>query len=370
MTSHAATLVEFARALRAEGIPLGATTAGDLAAACELVGLASGEDAYHAFRALVVTQRDQIPTFDRVFASFFGQSPPGPAVAVTNSRPRTWSIEPAEPAAEGEAEDDEVTAIGASWTERLRERDFAELEPDEVTAVRTLIAQMMWRPNPVLTRRRRPARDGDRPDLRRTIRRSVTAEGDVLSLATTRRRTRMRPLVLILDVSGSMERYSEMLLYFAHAARGRLGRLEAFVFSTRLTRITRQLDRRDPMEAIRDVSGAVQDWSGGTRIGECLRTFNVDWSRRVTRGGPIVLIVSDGWDRGDPEKLATEMDRLRRSVHRVVWLNPLAGRTGYAPETRGMRAALPYVDDFLAAGTLSHLAGLVELLESLPPRSR
>jgi len=169
-------------------------------------------------------------------------------------------------------------------------------------------------------------------------------------------------------VSGSMERYSEMLLYFAHAARGRLGRLEAFVFSTHLTRITRQLHRRNAAAAIADVAEAVTDWSGGTQIGQAIRTFNVEWSRRVGRGGPVALIVSDGWDRGEPEVLAAEMARLHRSVHRVVWLNPLAGRPGYAPETRGMRAALPHVDDFLPAANLTDLATLVELLESVPAR--
>lgn len=179
---------------------------------------------------------------------------------------------------------------------------------------------------------------------------------------------RRRPLIFLADVSGSMERYSEMLLYFAHAARGRLGRMEAFVFSTHLTRITRELHRREPGAAIREVGEAVTDWSGGTRIGESLRAFNREWSRRVTRGGPVALIVSDGWDRGDPGLLSEEMARLQRSVHRVVWLNPLAGREGYAPETRGMRAALPHVDDFLPAGNLRDLETLVGLLESIPPR--
>jgi hypothetical protein len=185
----------------------------------------------------------------------------------------------------------------------------------------------------------------------------VGPSGDVLSLATTERRARTRPLIFIADVSGSMERYSEMLLYFAHAARSRLGRLESFVFSTRLTRVTRELTRREPSEA---------PPGGGRRRARLVGRhpdrrvppdFNHEWSRRITRGGPIVLIVSDGWDRGEPEVLAAEMGRLQRSVHRVIWLNPLAGRPGYAPETRGMVAALPYVDDFLAAGTFDDLAG-------------
>lgn len=198
----------------------------------------------------------------------------------------------------------------------------------------------------------------------------VGMEGDLLLPRFTERRIRRRPLVFIADVSGSMERYSEMLLYFAHAARGRLGRVEAFVFSTRLTRITRQLERSSPSEAIAGVSEVVEDWSGGTRIGEAIGSFNRKWSRRVGTGGPIAVIVSDGWDRGEPEVLAEEMARLSRSMHRVVWLNPLASRPGFAPETRGMRAAMPYIDDFLAAGRFTDLATVVALLESVPERRR
>jgi uncharacterized protein with von Willebrand factor type A (vWA) domain len=190
-----------------------------------------------------------------------------------------------------------------------------------------------------------------------------------MPLAYTDRKLRRRPLIFIADVSGSMERYSEMLLYFAHAARGRLGKVEAFVFSTHLTRITRQLSRRDPTSAIAEVSAAVDDWSSGTKIGEAIGRFNQEWSRRVTRGGPIVIIVSDGWDRGEPELLNREMSRLRRSVHRIVWLNPLAGRPGFAPETRGMQAALPFIDDFLPAANLTDLTSVIALLESVPARA-
>jgi hypothetical protein len=160
-----------------------------------------------------------------------------------------------------------------------------------------------------------------------------------------------------------------MLLYFAHAARGRLGPSEAFVFSTHLTRITRQLARRDPSTAIAEVSEAVDDWSSGTKIGEAISDFNRRWSRRVTRGGPIVIVVSDGWDRGEPELLAEELSRLRRTVHRIIWLNPLAGRAGYAPETRGMQAALPFIDDFLPSANLNDLRTVIELLESVPARA-
>lgn len=363
-------LVEFGRRLRAEGIPVGATVTQDLVAAVDAVGLGSGADTYHAFRALCVTSREQIPVFDRVFLEVFGRRDPNPGAAFVAERSRNWSIRPAgEGEGEGSAETEEVV-VGASWNERLADRDFAELTASEAAEVRAMIEEMEWRPAIARSRRRRPDSRGSRPDPRRTLSRMIRTEGDLLLPAFTERRTRRRPLVFIADVSGSMERYTEMLLYFAHAARGRLGRMDAFVFSTRLTRITRQIQRRSPTEAIAEVAASVQDWSGGTRIGEALQQFNRNWARRVTAGGPIVVIVSDGWDRGDPDLLAGEMARLSRSVHRIVWLNPLAYRPGYAPETRGMRAALPYVDDFLPAGRLRDLASVVELLESVPPRRR
>lgn len=378
MTSSMA-LVRFVRALRSEGIRVGPTLAVDLLRASELVGLANPQDSYFAFRCLSVTSYDQIPTFNQVFASFFSQNS-GTGIAISSpTKTRTWTIQASPDAGVDSVEeqgDDGGDAsaptgyTGASGFERLASRDFAALTAAEVAIVRGLIAGMVWNPARHPSRRRRPSRSGNQPDLRQTLRQAVGPHGDLIPLATTEPRIKQRPLLFIADVSGSMERYSEMLLYFAHAARGRLGRLEAFVFSTRLTRITRDLSRRDSTSAITAVAETVTDWSGGTKIGEALATFNQDWSRRVTRGGPIVMIVSDGWDRGEPELLRAEMARLRRSVHRVVWLNPLAGRTGYSPETRGMLAALPYVDDFLPSANLSDLAKLVNLLESIPARRR
>lgn len=365
-------LVEFGRRLREEGIGVAPTVTADLVAAADAVGLASAEDTYHAFKSVCVTSVEEIPTFDRVFYLVFGNEPPDSRLAMVSDRPRTWSIDASRTdgvVGDGEpAEEEDVT--GASSVERLAHKDFADLTPDEEAQVRALIDAMEWRPAAARSRRRRPHRAGDRPDPRKTLARMVGTEGDMLLPAYTRRRERRRPLIFIADISGSMERYSEMLLYFAHAAGAALGRLEAFVFSTRLTRITRALRRRRPAEAIAEVAEAVHDWSGGTQIGEAIGQFNREWSRRVATGGPIVVIVSDGWDRGEPDALAREMARLARSVHRVVWLNPLASRPGFAPETRGMQAALPHVDDFLAAGRFSDLASVVGLLESVPERRR
>lgn len=360
-------LVGFSRRLREEGIPVGPLHTGTLVDALGTVGAGQPDDVYWAFRSASITARDQVPIFDRVFMEIFGGLPAEPPLTVVMAIPRTWAISLPEEPGEGGSDpaDDMSSATGASLVERLADRDFSELTALEEAQVRSLIAQMVWKPAEAKSRRRVAAKAGDRPDLRRTLRHTIGWEGDLMKIATTRRATRRRPLIFIADVSGSMERYSEMLLYFAHSAQDRLGRLEAFVFSTRLTRITRELDRRRPSEAIGRVSQAVHDWSGGTRIGESLRTFNRDWSRRVVRGGPIALIVSDGWDRGDPDLLAAEMAHLHRIMHRVIWLNPLAGRQGYAPETRGMVAALPHIDDLLAAGTLRDLKTLVGLLEDL-----
>lgn len=359
-------LVSFTHRLREDGIPVAAGIAGQMVEALSTVGMASGEDAYFAMRSLACSSFDHLRVFDRAFVNFFGDRVRSVVTSV-GPRNRDWTIKPQD-AGEGDAisEETATSAAGASAIERLSQRDFAKLTPAESAEIKALIAKMIWSPSLVASRRRRAAFDGDRPDLRRTLRGSIGPESDLLRLEYTTRRIRRRPLIFIADVSGSMERYAEMLLYFAHAARGRLGRLEAFVFSTHLTRITRQLSRRDPGTAITEVSEAVTDWSTGTKIGDSIGTFNREWSRRVCRGGPIVLIISDGWERGDPEVLSREMARLRRSVHRVIWLNPISGRANYVPATRGMRAVLPYVDDFLPAANLSDLTTVITLLESVP----
>ena len=359
-------LVSFTHKLREEGIPVAAGIGGQMVDALSTVGMASGEDAYFAMRSLACSSFDHLQVFDRVFVGFFGDRMRSVVTSI-GLRNRDWTIKP-ENAGEGDVVKGETASstAGASAIERLSQRDFAKLTAAESAEIKALIAKMVWSPALVASRRRRASANGDRPDLRRTLRGSIGPEADLLRLEYTTRRIRRRPLIFIADVSGSMERYAEMLLYFAHAARGRLGRLEAFVFSTHLTRITRQLSRRDPGAAITEVSEAVSDWSTGTKIGDSIGTFNREWSRRVCRGGPIVLIISDGWERGDPEVLSREMARLRRSVHRVIWLNPISGRANYVPATRGMKAVLPYVDDFLPAANLSDLTTVITLLESIP----
>lgn len=362
-------LTGFTRELRSEGLPVAPAVTGDLLAVLEIVDPSRAEDVYWGFRSVVVRELSHVPIFDAVFVRFFGRDMGASFSVSVPAPPRLWRIQSDDEGGEGDGDAADVpTTTGASLVERLAGRDFSELTDEEESTVRTMIADMVWAPGIATSRRRRAARSGDLPDMRRTMRSSVGLEADMMRIAQTRKRIRKRPVIFIADVSGSMERYSEMLLYFAHAARGRLGRLEAFVFSTRLTRITRELERRSPSEAISRVSEAVHDWSGGTRIGDAIHVFNRDWSRRIGRGGPIVIVISDGWDRGDPEVLAMEMGRLHRSVHMVVWVNPLAGREGYSPETQGMRAALPHVDHFLAGGNFNDLKTLVGLLESVPAR--
>lgn len=373
----AAHLVRFVRHLRGRGLPLGPGTAAELAAAIDAVGLADRTDLYYALRAVVMTRPSQRPVFDEAFDAYFGSGRGrGPDLTIATAPPpqqgtgRAQAPVLAPPRSTAGTSDVEqvVDIAGGSHQERLARRDFADLTTEEQEQVRRLIERMAWRPASAPSRRWAASRAGSRPDLRRTLRSVSGPHGDLVPLAWSDLRMRRRPLVVIADVSGSMERYTELFLYFIHAAQGRLGRVESFVFATRLSRITRQMRLRQPHLALRQVAAAVSDWSGGTRIGEALASFNRDWSRRVTRGGAIGLVISDGWDTGDPELLDSEMGRFGRSVHRVIWLNPLAGRTGFAPDTRGMRTVLPYVDDFLPAANLVDLRGVVRLLESLPKR--
>jgi uncharacterized protein with von Willebrand factor type A (vWA) domain len=232
---------------------------------------------------------------------------------------------------------------------------------------------MTWRLGTRETRRRVRANLGEFVDQRATLRRSLRYGGVPIDLRHRKPKRRQRPLILLCDISGSMDRYSRLLLRFVHAIEHGLDAVEVFVFGTRLTRITRSLRTRDVDDAIASVVKAVDDWSGGTRIGESIKTFNYLWSRRVLRSGATVVIISDGWDRGDPNLLATELARLQRSCRRLIWLNPLLGAPGYQPLTQGIRAALPYVDDFLPIHNLQSMEALAKLLaavEDRPPLRR
>ncbi len=375
--AFSANLVHFVRYLRALGLIVGPETARDLAVAADSVGLTSRTDTYQAFKAVATARAGDAEPFDQAFELFFGvegvTTDSQPDIAFVSRRDRaTRASLPTLAAHElGDVDSEEVVADigGGSYADRLAKRDFGTLNQNEREEVRRLISRMIWRPADTLSRRWVSDRRGDRPHLRKTFSNLTRPEGDLIPLEYMARRPRRRPLVVLADISGSMELYAEMFLHFIHAAQGRLGRVEAFVFATRLSHITREMRRRDPTHALSRVSASVDDWSGGTRIGEALGHFNHGWSRRVARGGAVGLIISDGWDTGDPAVLEKEMARFARGVHRVVWLNPLAARPGYAPEARGMRTVLPFIDDFLPASSVLDLREVVQLLESLPSRS-
>jgi uncharacterized protein with von Willebrand factor type A (vWA) domain len=246
----------------------------------------------------------------------------------------------------------------------MADKDFAAFTTEELAEAGAALSRLVWSPGERRTRRWVRGR-GPRIDLRRAIGESLRTGGEIVKLPRRARRVRPRPLVLLCDVSGSMERYSRLLLHFAHAVTGRYQRVESFLFATQLTRITRQLRAPRADHALDAVSRVVSDWSGGTRIGGSIKEFHQRWSRRVLNGGAVVLLISDGWDRGNPDELRDQIARLQRSCHRLVWLNPLIGTADYAPLTRGLQAALPFVDDFLPARTLGNLADLAVHLNAL-----
>ncbi|MBV9000094.1 MAG: VWA domain-containing protein, partial [Solirubrobacterales bacterium] len=262
---------------------------------------------------------------------------------------------------------EEREAVPAAWSdvELLRHKDFAHYTDLEMAAARELIARLARRGPTRLSRRTRPSRRrGHTPDLRRMVRGSLRTAGEPIDRVWGAPSLRPRPMVLVLDVSGSMTPYARMLLQYLHASVAARRRVEAFAFGTRLTRITHELGGRDHDRALERAAEAVTDFSGGTRIGSALATLNREHGRRVGRGA-VVVILSDGWDRGDPDDLALEMARLRRSAHRLVWLNPLAAHPEFAPLTRGMRAAIPHTDELLAGNSLASLEQLAAILEEI-----
>jgi len=375
----------FARLLHDAGVEAGPRRLTDATRALNHVDLKRQTDFRNALRAVFVSRKDDIPTFEAAFDIFWAPADPraaagmipgrGRSLPISPERAKAWAAALGLSASQLNREQDPTTvpasSSGYSAEELLRHKDFDAMTWQETEQVRRLLEQAPWRVSQRKTRRLRPARSG-RIDLRRTARHAIRSSGELVRLFRRRPRLRRRPLVLVCDVSGSMERYSRLLMIFAHAIARRED-LEAFVFSTRLTRITRLLRQRDLDRALASVSKGVHDFSGGTRIGEALADFNRRWARRVLGHGAVVIIISDGWDRGDPTQLAAELVHLRRSAHRLIWLNPLLGSEGYQPLTRGMATALPFCDDFLAAHNLQALDELGQLLgrlDSRPARSR
>lgn len=360
-------LATFAQALRSRGLTVTPDQVADMGHAFSLVDAASRDQVRDALRSLAISDPAQRAPFEDEFNRFFEGLHWPQATAEQHSRlAQTTAVKPVlQQIGEHHLKDDTTSQAGASTVEAIQHRDFAKLDDDQVAEARRMVMAMSWQPTDFKTRRWVSARSGPTPDLRKTIQRTVRPDGDLIPIVRKERRLRQRPLIMIADISGSMEKYADMFLVFAHAAQRRLDHVEAFTFSTELTRITEELRRRDVQSALSGVSRSVHDWSGGTKIGEALAEWNRDWSRRLARGGPVALILSDGWDTGDVELLETEMARLARSVHKVLWLNPLAARMDYRPSTRGMQAALPHIDQLLPAASVHDLRGVVRLLDSL-----
>ena len=356
----------FVAALRAAGVPVPVTAAVSyLRALGELGG--GLDEIYWAGRATLLTGPEQTATHDAVFARWWlddqlrsvgEEEPPAPVALLTDDD--AGGDAPPPPTADDPGP---VQALRFSAHEVLRAKDFADYDEAELAEARRLMADLRLLGAARRSRRLRPSRrPRGHPDLRRTVGAALRTGGEPLQRRTLARRTRPRPIVVLLDVSGSMETYSRALLRFAHAAVAGRTRVEVFTLGTRLTRLTRELTTRDPDAALARAADAVPDWSGGTRLGEGLRAFNDAWGVRGMARGATVVILSDGWDRGDPAELSEQMARLSRVAHRVVWVNPLKASPDYAPLAQGMAAALPFVDDFVEGHSLDALEELARVI--------
>lgn len=372
-------LVLFGRLLRSVGLDVGSSQVIDLAAALEYIDVGKRDDFYFAARAVCAHRHADLALFDQAFNLFWQArtlppldipSLPHPALQPKPLRMSGASYreisdaETIQPARESERMIVEMQQT-FSAVEVLRKKNFESFTWEEVQQAKQLMAEMTWRVGQRSTRRLQRSNQGDYLDMRQLVRRNLKHGGEFLDLAWKDLRFKPRPLVVLCDISGSMERYSRMLLHFIHTLSNGLERVEAFLFGTRLTRITRQLARKDIDESMNQVVKVVEDWGGGTRIGEAIKTFNYQWARRVAARGAVVLLISDGWDRGDASLLRREIERLQHSCFRLIWLNPLLGLPDYAPLTQGLQAALPYVDDFLAAHNLESLERLGKVLSQL-----
>jgi uncharacterized protein with von Willebrand factor type A (vWA) domain len=361
----------FTRALRQAGLAVPTGSAILYAEALGRVGLDDPERVYWAGRAALARRPEDTELYDQVFTSYWAEVT-SLRLTRTQSQPVTLAVDET-PDDDGATEDGEpgppegdIRALRWSAAEVLTDRDMGSLSAEEWAEAQRLIAALRISTELRPSRRTRPARrrSGDHPDLRRTFRRNVRHGGTPMERAWREPVERPRRMVFLLDVSGSMEDYSRAMARFAHAAVSsrRAGRVEVFTIGTHLTRVTREMGRRDVEVALQAAGHAVSDWSGGTRLGDCIGEFNDVWGIRGMARGAIVVICSDGWDRGDPDRMAAEMARLSRVARRVVWVNPLKASPGYAPLARGMAAALPYVDQFVegeSIRSLEHLATLV-----------
>ncbi len=360
--------VGFAWSLRARGVPVSSGSTINYARALAEVGIEHPDHVYWAGRATLVHRPEHLAAYDDAFAAFWGGVAPrehdAPTERVVTALRDDDTVDADDDSSVTEPADD-VVAVRYSAVEVLRRKDLGACTADELHEAHRLMADLRVVGARRRSRRLRPSARADRAiDLRRTVRESLRSGGEVARVRRRAPGTRPRRVVLLVDVSGSMEPYARALLRFAHAAAAGRRQVEVFTLGTRLTRLTRELATHDPDEALARVSGKVADWSGGTRLGESIKHFNDEWGVRGLARGAVVVILSDGWDRGDPEVLGTELARLRRVAHRIVWVNPLKASPGFAPLARGMAAALPHIDELVEGHSIAALEDLVEVIAS------
>ena len=379
-------LVAFGRSLRRRGLPVGTGRILTFVRAVSTLSPIERDTLYWAGRSTLISRHDDAEAFDLAFAEWWRTLGSDPELCIELNLPASsdhttdWGEQPEDleitlgstaaewhglddddPDAEGIEEETSIRIV-ASGSEVLRHKSFGDLDEDERTRVAALIRRLAVSVPRERTRRTRPAASGTVFDLRRTLRRSLRTQGEPFDRAWRARKTRTRPLVLILDISGSMAPYARALMQFAFAAMAAGRKVETFCFGTRLTRVTRTLRTKDPDRALREIGRQVEDWEGGTRIGESLKVLLDGWSQRAALRGAVVVLCSDGLERGDPELLRAQMARLRRLAYRVIWVNPLKGSPRYEPLARGMAAALPSVDVFLSGHNLESLEHLGRVL--------
>jgi uncharacterized protein with von Willebrand factor type A (vWA) domain len=362
--------VAFARLLRRRGLDVPGSAVISFTEALTLLDVGQPDATYWAGRATLVHRVEDLAVYDRAFADFWrGRS--APAAAAPQPVPVTLLTDdgddPDDDEAATETTDEVVRELRFSRVERLAEKDFADCSAAERAELYGALAALRLAGPTRRSLRLEPAHGTrGRPDLRRTVREAKRTGGEALTLRTRALRRRPRRLVLLLDVSGSMDPYARALIRFAHAAVLARRHVEVFTLGTRLTRVTRQLRGPDPDAAVAAAAAEVVDWSGGTRLGDVLGAFNDRWGVTGLARGAVVVILSDGWDRGDPERLAEEMERLHRVTHSIVWVNPLKAAPGYQPLARGMAAALPHIDRFVPGHSLTALTELADLVASDP----
>ena len=374
-------LLLFGRVCRALGMNVTPNRMMEVGRALAHIQLGSKQDFYFSLRAHLVSHPKELAYFDEAFDLFWRRPSDGfttlnlRSLGEERRKKKTQFLppldaSPSENGGDAKPLDASMIALVPTYSrqERLRNKDFADMSADELEMAKRMINKMPESLGMRRTRRYQHGK-GSQVNMRRLMKEMIRKRGDVTRLPAHRRKDKPRPVVLLCDISGSMERYTRILLHFMHTLAGSLYQVESFVYSTDITRITRQIRQKNVDEALADIGQTVLQWGGGTMTGECLRSFNWQWSRRVLGRGAIVILITDGWDRGDIPLLHGEMARLRLACKRLIWLNPLLDVPEYEPLTRGAQALLPYVHDFLPITNLANLDAIVKALQNLKARS-